>query len=107
MMNWTKEDFEAYVMLYAAHCNYIETKEESDYILSKIDERIFNGIHTEIVMDTEEQKLEKIKEYLEENKYSIEDRRALLRDIKNVFFADGTVDALERKVFSFLQKVLS
>lgn len=105
-MNWTKEDFEAYVMLYAAHCNYIETKEESDYILSKIDERVFNSIHTEIVMDTEEQKLEKIKEYLEENKYSIEDRRALLRDIKNVFFADGTVDALERKVFSFLQKAL-
>ena len=26
-LNWTKREFEAYVLLYAAHCNYFETKE--------------------------------------------------------------------------------
>ena len=40
--NWTKEEFKAYVLLYAAQSNYIETATESDYILSKVNEKTFN-----------------------------------------------------------------
>jgi hypothetical protein len=100
-LNWTKREFETYVLLYAAHCNFIEDKEESDYILSKVDEQIFNKIHTEVVVDNETENLDKIQEYLKENDYSEEDKESLIRDIKNVFFADGSVDVLERKVFQF------
>jgi hypothetical protein len=105
-LNWTKREFETYVLLYAAHCNFIEDKEESDYILSKVDEQTFNKIHTEVVVDNETENLDKIQEYLKENDYSEEDKESLIRDIKNVFFADGSVDVLERKVFSILKKIL-
>ena len=105
---WTKEEFTTYVLLYVAHCNYIETEEESNYIISKIDEKLYNKIHTEIVMDTDEEvKLNKIKEYLGENKYSHDERKQLLEDIKNVIFADGTVDNSEKKVFNYLKKILN
>jgi len=108
MNTWTKEEFRTYVLLFVAHCNYIEAKEESDYIISKINEEQYNKIHTEIVMDDDENvKLEKIKDYLLENKYSEDDKRALIQDVKNVIFADGTVDALEKKVFNFLKKILA
>ncbi|KAB1159626.1 MULTISPECIES: hypothetical protein [Tenacibaculum] len=106
-LDWTKREFEVYVLLYAAHCNHIETKEERAYILSKVDEATFNKMHTEIVVETEHQNLEKIQTYLNENSYSIQDKRELIQDIKEVFFADGTVDAVEKKVFSLLQKILS
>jgi hypothetical protein len=43
---------------------------------------------------------------MKENDYSEEDKESLIRDIKNVFFADGSVDVLERKVFSILKKIL-
>ena len=106
-LNWTKREFETYVLLYAAHCNFIEEKQESDYILSKVDEQTFNKIHTEVVIDNETENIHKIQEYLKENDYSEEDKESLIRDIKNVFFADGSVDVLERKVFSILKKILS
>ncbi|MCL7762797.1 hypothetical protein MPF19_05165 [Polaribacter sp. Z014] len=105
-INWTKEEFQTYVLLYAAQSNYIETESESSYILSKVNEAIFNRIHTEIVHDNDYQAMEKIKSYLADNKYTTEDKENLLKDIKNVFFADGSVDILERNVFIFLKKII-
>ena len=106
-LNWTKREFEAYVLLYAAHCNYFETKEEEEYILSKVDKVTFHKIHTEVVVDSDEDNLNKIQQYITENKLNQEDKDALLKDIKNVFFADGSVDILERNVFIFLKKILN
>lgn len=106
-INWTKREFETYVLLYAAHCNFIEDKEERDYILSRVDEQTYNKIHTEVVIDNNKENLNKIQEFLKENKYSQQDKEALIRDIKKVFFADGTVDYLEKKVFLMLKKILN
>lgn len=106
-LNWTKREFEVYVLLYAAHCNFIETEEERKYILSKVDEATFNKMHTEIVVETDHENLQKIKQYLQENNFSLEEKSALIKDIKEVFFADGTVDAIEKKVFVLLKKILS
>ncbi len=107
-MHWNKDEFKAYVLLFVAHSNHIESEEESDYILSKINENLYNKIHTEIVMDaTDKIRCKKIQDYLAFYKYSEEEKRKLLIDIKQVIFADGTVDNLEKKVFNFLKKVLS
>ena len=43
-LNWTRKEFEAYVLLYAAHCNFFESKEEQEYILSKVDEKTFHKL---------------------------------------------------------------
>ena len=104
---WTKIEFEAYVLLYAAHCNYLETKEEQAYILSKIDTKTFHKIHTEVVVDSDEENLNKIQQYITENQLNQQEKDALLRDIKNVFFADGSVDVLEKKVFNILKKIIN
>lgn len=106
MSNWTKKEFLAYVLLYVAHCNFFETKEEENYILSKVDSSIFHKMHTEVVVDSEVDNLNKIQNYLSENKFTQEEKEALLREIKNVFFADGSVDVLEKKVFSILKKII-
>ncbi len=105
-MNWTRKEFLAYVLLYAAHCNYIETKEEEEYILSKIDEETFHKIHTEVVIDSDENNLNKIQKYISENKLNQSEKESLIREIKNVFFADGSVDIIERKVFTILKKII-
>lgn len=105
-LNWTREEFTAYVLLYVAQSNYIETEEESKYILSKVDEKTFNAIHTEIVHDNDYQSMEKIKSYLVDKKYSDEDKNTLIKEIKEVCFADGSVDILEKNAFMFLKKIL-
>ena len=105
-LNWTKKEFEAYVLLYAAHCNFFESKEEVNYILTRVDKNTFHKIHTEVVVDSDEDKLNKIQQFISENKYSQNEKEALIRDIKNVFFADGSVDVIEKKVFNILKKII-
>lgn len=105
-LDWTLREFEAYVLLYAAHCNHFESREEEDYILSKVDEKTFHRIHTEVVVDSDEENLNKIQQYLSENKLTEQEKENLLKDIKNVFFADGSVDVIEKKVFNLLKKIL-
>lgn len=105
-LNWTKRDFEAYVLLYAAHCNHFESKEEEEYILSRVDKVSFHKIHTEVVIDSDEENLNKIQQYLLENSFSYSEKQELIKDIKNVFFADGTIDFIEKKVFTLLKKIL-
>jgi hypothetical protein len=105
-LDWTRKEFEAYVLLYAAHCNFFESEEEQAYILSKVDQKTFHRIHTEVVIDADETNLDKIQQYISENKLNQEEKEALIRDIKNVFFADGFVDVLEKKVFSILKKII-
>ena len=65
-LDWTKREFEEYVLLHGAHCNYIEAHEEIKYILSKVNEVTFNKMHTEIVVESEHQNIEKIQQYLTE-----------------------------------------
>lgn len=103
---WNKKEFLAYILLYAAHCNFLETKEEVAYILSKVDKTTYCKIHTEVVVDSDEDNLNKIQQYISENKIGQEEKNELLKDIKNVFFADGSVDVIEKKVFGLLKKIL-
>lgn len=106
-VNWTKKEFEIYVLLYAAHCNGIEAKEETNYILSRVEEAVYNKIHTEIVLDIETERVKKIKQYLQVNQYSEKEKKELIKNSKEVFFADNTVDNSEKRMFAFLQKILS
>mgnify|MGYP000179817875 CR=1 FL=1 len=107
MSNWTKKEFLAYVLLYAAHCNFIETKEEKNYILTRINETIFNKIHNEIVIDSNEKSLNKIQQYILDNNITQSEKEALIKEIKNVFFADGYVDNIEKNVFTMLKKIIA
>lgn len=105
-LDWSQREFEAYVLLYAAHCNHFESKEEEAYILARVDDTTFHRIHTEVVIDSDEISLNKIQQYLSENKITQAQKEVLLKDIKNVFFADGTVDVVEKKVFALLKKII-
>lgn len=105
-LDWTKKEFLAYVLLYAAHCNHFETKEEENYILSLVDKNTFHRVHTEVVVDSDEENLNKIQQYLSEHKFNQNEKETLLREVKNVFFADGSVDVIEKKVFGLLKKII-
>lgn len=105
-LSWTKKEFEAYVLLYAAHANHIEDKNEHLFIRSLIDEKTFYSIHTEVVVDSDLENLNKIQKYFSENDFSQDEKENLLRNIKKVLFADGSVDILEKKVFTILKKII-
>jgi hypothetical protein len=106
-LDWTKTEFLAYVLLYAAHCNFFEDSDELNVILSKIDDIVFHRIHTEVVVDSDEVKLKKIQHFISENNLSQKEKEAIIKDIKQVFFADGTVDSFEKELFVTLKKMIT
>lgn len=105
-LDWNRNEFLAYLLLFAAHCNHFETKEEENYILSVVDKKTYHKIHTEVVVESDEDNLNKIQQYVLENKLSVTDKENLIREVKNVFFADGSVDILEKKVYGILKKII-
>ena len=105
-LDWTKKEFEAYVLLYTAHCNHIEDIAEQNYIRTKVGETIFHRIHTEVVVDSDQVNLNKIQRFISENQFSQEEKETLLRNIKQVLFADDSVDFFEQETFSILKKMI-
>lgn len=104
--NWTLTEFKAYLLLFAAHSNFVETATERDYILSKIDSKIVDNMYHQVINDTSSKRLQRIQDYIQYQNFSEQEKQILIRDLKNVFFADGSVDIFEKNVFSQLYKIL-
>ena len=105
-LNWTKEEFKAFLLLYAAQTNFIETQEEIDYIESKIPDEIINKIRKEINKLNDYQKSEIIVNQIKSNHYVQKDLDKILAEIKELYKSDGVFDSLEQSMFAMLEKLL-
>ncbi|MEI6575832.1 MAG: hypothetical protein WCO63_06605 [Bacteroidota bacterium] len=105
--DWTKEEFNAYVLLYAAEANFFETTHEEAIIRDRINEDTFRKILHEIKHDNEFERLSKIMYCAEKFKYSHEDVDTLMEAIKELFLADERFDAVEQSIFVALKRILT
>ena len=48
-LSWTKDEFLAYLIIYAAQINQIETEEEKEFIESRFDSKTLKKIYKEIL----------------------------------------------------------
>ncbi len=104
--NWTRDEFKAYVLLYAAFCDQIENRQEKNYILSKIDRKVYEDIHYELKADNDYQSIQKIIAGIEKFNYSEEDLQRLSAEIMELFLADEKFDTVEQCVYMMLKKIL-
>ena len=105
-LNWTKEEFKAFLLLYAAQTNFIETQEEIDYIESIFPNKIINKIRKEINKLNDYQKSEIIVNQIKSKEYVQIDLDEILLEIKELYQSDGVFDSLEQSMFSMLEKLL-
>jgi hypothetical protein len=106
-VNWTKEQFKAYLLIYASNSNFSESEEEKELILSKVDPDIYKQMHREFEKDNDYQRLEKILACVEKFGFSKDDLTQLRAEVKEVINADGIHDELEDNMFLYLKKLLS
>ena len=104
--NWTKNEFMAYILLYAAHSDFKEDNHERNVIISKVDMQTFQKIHDEFSGDNDYQCIQKILASVERHNYSPENIDEILADIKGLFFADGDFDIKEHSMLLFLKRIL-
>jgi len=105
-LNWTKEEFKAFLLLYAAQTNFIETQEEIEFIESKLPSEIINKIRKEINKLNDYQKSEIIVNQIKSNHYMQTDLDKILAEIKELYKSDGVFDSLEQSMLDMLEKLL-
>lgn len=105
--DWTKAEFKAYLLTYAARCNFFESEEEKELILSYVNQDQYKRIHKEIDQDNDYKSIQKIMYNLEKFNYSKNDLQHLMTEIKNFLKADGNIDAEEENLLIGLRHLFS
>jgi hypothetical protein len=103
--NWTRPEFKAYLLAYAANANYFESDEEKKVIHQMVSDASYDKIHKELSKDNDYQSIQKILYNIQKFNYSKEDLKALIQDINNMFNANDEHDILEDNMLLALKKL--
>jgi len=103
---WNKQELSAYLLLYCANADFIETNKEIDFIRSKVDLLYFKPIHDEFEKDNDYQSIQKIQSTLNRLNFEKAQKDELIEEIKDLFLADGDYNQLELTLFIGLKKIL-
>ncbi len=104
--DWTREEFKAYILLYAARANFFEDEAEKEAILAMVNPLTYKRIHKELEEDNDYQSIQKILFSIEKHHYSKDTIKLLIKDIQRVFNASGKSDILEENMLRGLQKLM-
>lgn len=104
-MEFTKDEFFAYLLLYAAKADMVEEPEETEFILSKVPESTYSAIHKIFEKDSDQQRLDRILENVRSHNYKQETPEDLLQEIEQTMKSDGVFDAAERTVFFGIRRL--
>ena len=102
---WSKDEFLAYLLIYAAQINQIETEEEKEFIESRFDSKILRKIYKEINNDNDYQRIQKVMVYTYQKNYLSKDLDDLLKEIKELLLCDGRFDVTEQALYYYLKKI--
>ena len=101
---WNKKEFKAYVLLYCSQADFEESNAERGIIVKKVGRHNYNHIYEQIEEDNDYVRIQKIMATSKRLNYNHDQ---LIKDMKQVFFADGDFDAVEKGVFLMLKRVLN
>ena len=102
---WSKDEFLAYLLIYAAQINQIETDEEKEFIESRFDSKLLKNVYNEIKNDNDYQRIQKVMVYTYQNNFLSQDLEDLLKEIKELLLCDGKFDVTEQALYHYLKKL--
>lgn len=104
--HWSKEEFLAFLLLYAADADMECTEDERAIIRSGIDKEHLKQVESEYLRLTDFERITVIKMYQPKYCKGADDKEHLLKCVEELFEADGEFDIMEHNVFRMLQKIL-
>ncbi|MGB6267779.1 MAG: sulfurtransferase [Olleya sp.] len=103
---WTKDELLAYILLFVAYSDLDESNKERQYILTRVDKKVYQRVHEQFDKDNDYQSIQNIVEAVKTHDYYRNDLADLFADIKLMAFADGEMDIMETMIYSQLKKIL-
>lgn len=104
--NWTHEELHAYLLIYCSNADYKETAAELEFINKKLKDGFFNKMHEEFRGDNDYTSIQKIQNTIERLGYTEKQIDDFIKEIRDLFLADGKYDILERNLMLGLNRVL-
>jgi hypothetical protein len=104
--NWTKKELSAYLLLYCANADYVESESEIEIIKSKVDPHKYKAIHEEFEKDNDYQSIQKIEAAVQRLGLTEAQIDELISEMKALFLVDGALDPEENTVFTGLKLLL-
>lgn len=105
-LNWSKNEFQTYLLLYCANADISQSAEELHFIKARIDKSDFKVIHKTFNNDTDYQSITRIENYIKEHNYSHDDLKPMFEEMKALFKIDGNYDQMEKHLFNMLKSIL-
>jgi hypothetical protein len=104
--NWTKDELNAYILMFCANADFLETKAEVEFIKDHIHTDCYQKMHAELESNNDYQSIQKITHAMDRFEYTPEDRIALFEEIKALFLSDGEFDLMEKNLLMGLKHIL-
>lgn len=105
-MDLTKNEFFAYMLLYAAYADLIEAPEQREYILSKVDKVTYKRVHKIFDHDNDAERIETILRHVKAHNYSQANPEELLQEVQKTMKSDGVFDAAEQACYIGLKRLI-
>lgn len=102
----TKEEFEIFLLIYAAHVDYEFSQEEKKFILSRHDKKTFEKMH-DLFLNNNDYACMKIillhKPYYYQKQ---EERDYIFNLLKDIFKIDGDYSRIEKVFIQYFQRII-
>ena len=105
-VKWSKSEFMAYVLFYAAQADFQESTAEKTLIHSKVSDDVYERMHAEIDRDNDYQRIQKIDLYVKSNNFSEQQIDDLIAEIHELFVSDDSYGVIEQSMELSLRKIL-
>ena len=105
-IDWTEEEFKAYLCIYAADSNFEYHIEEKKLIESKFSSETIDKIKEETDDLNDYQRSHIIVEYVKSKDYTQAQLEKMLAEMKEVYLSDGNFDKYEQSIYNMLKKIM-
>ncbi len=106
-LDWNKEQFLAYILLYAGYADLQLSSDEEEYISSKVGEDHYQAIKKEFDSDSDKDRVYKIIAFSEGEEFDNEYTQMVMNDIEDLFLADGELSHWENTIGRALRRLMN
>jgi len=104
--NWNRTELEAFILIFAANADFVEVEEEKAFILSRIDQGVYDKMHKEFDEDNDYERIQKIMSTFTRLDINGAERDALIQKLKELIMSDGKLDLLEENMMRLLKRLV-
>jgi hypothetical protein len=107
MSNLKEEEFHAYMLLYATHADFEYKESERDFILSKVEGETLERVQKLFDRQNDIERIDTIRDSFHALGKSKNDVDSLMKELTELFNADGDFNQVEHNLLIGLKRILS